>query len=240
MHRLGMQNFGTVIPGAATIIRDRAPIGPAVTLVENGRDETAQVRIVPPERMLEDERELLALAKSYFPGIGIDPIDVLIIDRIGKDISGSGMDPNVTGRCGTPGAVFPDTPTIGRIVVLGLTEETHGNATGIGLADLIPRRCYEQIDWTSTYTNIVTAGAFEGGKTPLVLDNDQAALAVALKAGLMVEPENARVVRIQDTLHLETLWVSAAITDELREDNRFTLDGDTRPLSFDAQGHLTW
>ncbi|MCL8209293.1 MAG: DUF362 domain-containing protein [Actinomycetia bacterium] len=239
VHRLGMQNFGTVIPKVATFIRDHAPVGPGVALVENGHDETALVEIITPERMLDDEARLLALAKSYLPTIGIDPIDVLIVDRIGKNISGAGMDPNVTGRSGTP-AEFPDTPTIGRIVVLGLTEETHGNATGIGLADIITRRCYEQIDWPVTYTNVVTAGSFEAAKIPMVLDTDQAALAVALKAALPVDPEQARVVRIPDTLHLETLWVSRPVADELRSNPRFTVTGETRTLSFDAAGNLTW
>jgi|BEDMetMinimDraft_2_1075160.scaffolds.fasta_scaffold04985_2 hypothetical protein len=239
IHRLGMQHFGTVIPRVATFIRDHAPVGPGVAVVENGRDETAVVEIITPERMLEDEARLLALAKSYLPTIGIDPIDVLIVDRIGKNISGAGMDPNVTGRSDTP-VKFPDTPTIRRIVVLGLTEETHGNATGIGLADIITRRCYEQIDWPVTYTNVVTAGSFQAAKIPMILDTDEQALAVALKAASPVEPPDARVVRIADTLHLETLWVSSRVAEDIRGNPRFTVTDETRTLSFDASGNLTW
>lgn len=239
IHRAGMPRFGSLIPEAADFILHQAPVGFAVAIVENGHDQVGMVQVVPQSRILEEEPKLLAIAKDLLPTLGIDTIDVLVVNRIGKNISGEGMDPNVTGR--SPTAVsFPHTPTIGRVVVLGLTEETHGNASGIGLADLIPQRCYAQIDRTVTYTNVITAGLFDSGKMPIVLDTDQEVMAVALKAATLVDPEQARVVRIEDTLHLEEFWVSDVIAEELRVQDRFEITHETRRFTFDAEGNVLW
>jgi hypothetical protein len=239
IHKAGFPAFATLIPKIGQFIADHAPVGFAVSIIENSYDEVESVHIVPKERIATEEPKLLMRAKQLLAKINIDPIDLLIVDQIGKDISGEGMDPNVTGRS-PAGVAFEDVPQIKRIAVLDLTKETHGNASGIGMADVTTRRCFEKIDLQVTYANVITAGVFDSCKIPMILENDKELLAVGLKAATLTPPDQARVVRIQDTLHLSEFWVSANIAESLKHDPRFTITNERRPFTFDENGNLTW
>ncbi|WP_367760668.1 lactate racemase domain-containing protein [Ammoniphilus sp. 3BR4] len=239
IHRAGFPSFSTLIPGAGQFITDHAPVVFSVAVVENSYDEVENIYVIPKDRIAMEEPKLLAKAKSLLAKINISPIDFLIVDQIGKDISGEGMDPNVTGRSVFPVA-FEDVSAIKRIAVLDLTEETHGNATGIGMADLTTMRCFKKINLQVTYANVITAGLFGSAKMPLLLENDREVLAVGLKSATLVAPQQARVVRIKNTLQLTEFWVSEAIINQLLTMNHFTITDEKRPFTFDSEGNLDW
>ncbi|MDM5340222.1 lactate racemase domain-containing protein [Fictibacillus enclensis] len=240
IHSAGYAAFPTLIPNAGQLIIDNAPVGLAVSVVENSYDEVENVYVIPKELIPTEEPKLLQKAKHLMAKINIDPIDLLIVDELGKNISGEGMDPNVTGRSPVPGVPFEGISTIHRIAVLDLTEETHGNATGIGMADLTTKRCFEKIDLPVTYANVLTAGLFESAKIPVMLENDREVVGVGLKSATLVPPKVARVVRIKNTLHLSEFWVSEIIAKELSDNPKFTVTNDIQPFRFNQDGNFSW
>ena len=171
------------------------------------------------------------------PRLPVDVIDVLVVDRMGKDISGVGIDPNITGRIGVAGEHDATAPRVGAMMVSDLTDGTHGNAIGVGLADVITRRLFEKIDCDATYANVVTSSFLERGKIPIVAETDRDAFDMALRScGYLVEGKE-RIVRILDTLHLEEVYVSAALVDELSGRQGIELIGSSAEL-FDKAGRL--
>jgi hypothetical protein len=233
-HFQGMDEFHHLIPAVANY-----PFGVAV--IENGYGSLAQAEAVPAARIFEREQELLRIARERMGRLPGERIDVLIVDRIGKDISGDGADPNVINR--DVAGVLPPTeepvkPRIQRMIVRDLTDDTEGNATGIGMADIALRRAVERMDPVATYMNMITAKAPQGARIPLTVDTDRQALHVALACCLKTQPETARIARIQDTKHLETFWASEALLPELIESGKVEVTGDLRPIAFDAAGML--
>jgi hypothetical protein len=166
------------------------------------------------------------------------PIDVLIVEEMGKNISGSGMDTNIIGRPTNPFEPFPNDQKILWIVVLDLTEQSYGNATGMGNADFTTRRLVDKVDMKPTLINSITACAPGGAKTPATFDSDREAIEAALSCIGLTPPEKARVIRIKNTLHLGEVQVSSAYFDEVRRRPDLTALGDPRPLGFDAAGTL--
>ncbi len=216
IHRGGYDPFPALIPAAAQVALNTGKIGFAVALIENASEQTAHVEAVPAGRIMAREPELLDLAKSLMPRLLLPEIDVLVVEEIGKDISGVGMDSNVTGR-GVTGPVPGFTgPKIGRIVVLGLTEKTHGNAVGVGQADLITERLFQAIDRTVTYTNALTSGSLSNGRIPMALPTDDQAILAAASCVPGVTAANARIVRIKNTLHLGEIAVSENLVETAR------------------------
>lgn len=239
LHKAGFAAFHKLIPSIGQYIVEQAPIGFAVSILENSYDEVDSIHVVPGDMIGSIEPQLLKKARAMLAMININPIDFLIVDQIGKNISGEGMDPNVTGR--SPAEItFEGAPDIKRIAVLDLTHDTQGNASGLGMADLTTKRCFNKIDFASTYANVVTAGVFQSSKIPMILENDQEAIAVGLKAATLIPIEEARIVRIKDTLHLSELWVSENILKDLEGDSRFSITNEKRPFTFDVEGNLTW
>lgn len=232
VHTRGFDHFHHVIPEVAGFIIEHLAVAFGIALVENGREETALVRAVPADAILQEEPQLLQKSREWMARLPFDTLDVLVVAQLGKNISGDGMDPNVTGRYGPANAHYPG-PTIGKIVVLSLTKETHGNANGIGLADSISRRAYDAIDWPTTYTNALTSTEFEPIKTPMVMAHDRDAIEVALRTINGVDPTHARVLIIRDTLHLEDMAISGALWDDARQFGLTPLS-DWAPLTFDA------
>jgi hypothetical protein len=165
-------------------------------------------------------------------------IDVLIIDEIGKNISGEGMDPNVTGRPGSGLPGFGDAPTIQKIVVLDLTPESRGNGVGIGLADVSTRHFLKKIDLCAIYTNAITATILDPAKLPLIMNNDKEAIAVALKTCNRIAPETVRIVRIKNTLELHRIWVSPSMLKDMENNENLRVDGDESPMEFDESGQI--
>ena len=161
----------------------------------------------------------MELARQLAPRLPVDDIDVLIVDELGKDVSGSGMDTNIIGRLRLEGAPEPESPRVKAIVVLDLTEASHGNALGIGLADFTTRRLLDKIDFKLMAKNVFTSGFLERGKVPLVCETDAEAIDAALAHVFRANPQsraNARIVRIQNTLALEQVWVTPNLLEELR------------------------
>ncbi|MCA9877508.1 MAG: DUF2088 domain-containing protein [Thermomicrobiales bacterium] len=240
-HHQGMGEFHHLIPAVAnyTISRVNIPFGVAV--IENGYGHLAQAEAVPAERIFEREQELLRIARERMGRLPGEQVDVLIIDRIGKDISGDGADPNVINRdvAGSlPPTEEPVTPRIQRVIMRDLTDDTNGNATGIGMGDVVLRRLVDRMDPVPTYMNMITSKAPQGARIPLTVDNDRQAIQIALACCLKIQPETSRIMRIQDTKHVETFWASELLLPEILEEGRVTQTGDLREIGFDADGML--
>ncbi len=235
-HRRGYDAFSRLIPAVARHTIARAPIGFGVALVENGHARLSHVEAVPAARIEARETELLAGARASMARLPLDDIDVLIIDRIGKDISGTGLDPNVIGR-GKAGSE-DEGPRIARIVVRGLTHATEGNASGIGFADIALRRAAAAVDERKTYLNAITAKDIEGARIPPVFDTDEDALGAALASCLRVDAATARIVRARSTKHLELLWISEPALADALATGRCEVVEPPCPIAFDADGML--
>jgi hypothetical protein len=231
-----------ILPEAGKLIAEKTNVVMGLALLENAQHETAEIHALYPEEFYEKEKQLLETAKDLLPRLPFNDVDVLVVEEIGKNISGVGMDTNVTGRFWMPGEHDPRAPSIKKMVVLDLTKETHGNAIGIGLADLTTRRAFEKIDYHQTYVNCLTQGSGETGKIPPFLANDRDAIATAIRISGPIRPEAARVIRIKNTQELETLYISEALVDELRASpglqKRLVLVEEPREMQFDVMGYL--
>jgi hypothetical protein len=226
MHRFGVAGLRDGVPLAAARVLATGKIAGGLGIVENAFDETMTVAFLRSEDILAREPALLEQARSHMPRLPVDALDVLIVDRLGKDISGTGLDTNIIGRIRIAGEPEPAAPRIGAIVVTDLTEASHGNATGTGLADVITRRLFDKIDVGVTYTNVSTSGFPERGKIPIVAPTDADAYACALRACGVIAPGAERVARIRDTLHLDTIYVSPAIRAGLADRTDVEIEGE--------------
>ena len=233
-HGQGFAVFHELIPAVAEYTLAHAPIPFGLALIENGHARLLHIEAVPADRIAVREPELLVMATDALARLPLAEIDVLVLDEIGKDISGLGMDSNVVGRyyAGPTGAP----PAIQRIVVRDLSVGTGGNAVGIGMADVALRRAVEKIDHRKTYMNSITAKTPEGARVPITVDTDRDALSVALACCVRVAPENARIVRVRDTKHLDRLYVSAAALPDVLATGRCELVEPLRPIAFGADG----
>ena len=214
LHREGYVVFDRLILEAAEAILETGRVAFGLAVVENAYDETARIEALPASGLVTGERALLDEARRLMPRVLLPEVDVLVVEEFGKNISGIGMDANVTGR-GELGLPLPgfDGPLIHRIVVLGLTPESGGNAHGIGLADVITDRALEAIDLPTTWTNSVTAGSLACGRIPPALPSDDQAVMAAASAVPGVAAEEARIVRIRNTLRLAEIAVSENLAD---------------------------
>jgi hypothetical protein len=211
IHDFGVHGLRDLVPKAAARILDLGKIVAGIAIVENAYDETAQIELVPANQILAREPALLEDARKNMPRFPVHEIDVLIVDELGKNISGSGMDTNIIGRIYIPGEPEPSTPRIRSIIVDDVTSESHGNATGLGLADVITRRFYSKIDFPVTYRNIITSSFLERGKTPVIAETAREAFQIAMRSCGKIAPDTERVVRIRNTLQLSEIYVSSAI-----------------------------
>jgi hypothetical protein len=178
------------------------------------------------------------MAKRMMPQLYFDQIDVLVIDEMGKNISGAGFDPNITGR-NRRAIKWQARPQVKKIVALGLTRETMGNATGVGGADVITMRVYRELDVPSTYANIITSANLDGAAIPMIMNDDHDAIALAVKTVVRVKPRDCRIVRIRNTLQLGEIQVSEPMLAQVcAEPEKFEVLGEPAPLQFDAHGNL--
>lgn len=230
MHRYGVYGLRDLIPIAARQILSQSKIRLGIGIVENAYDETAVIKAVRPEQMAAEEERLLDLCKSLMPSLPVDQLDLLIIDQMGKDISGTGMDPNIIGRIRIRNVKEPETPDITNIIVTDLTEDSHGNALGMGLADFITRRLSEKIDFRATYENILTSTFTERGKMPMVADTDRSAIEYAFRSQGLIRPEDTGIIRIKNTLCLSELYVSGSVFDKIKDQPQIEAIGSYRDL----------
>ncbi|MGF9712686.1 lactate racemase domain-containing protein [Paenibacillus naphthalenovorans] len=212
-HAYGFKYMAEHVPEMARIVLSKLPVIFGVAVIENAYDRPARIAAVPAERLEDIEPGLLLEAKSLMPRLLFDPIDVLIVDEIGKDISGSGMDPNITGRFHTP-YVKSTAPAISRIAVLGLTAKTRGNALGIGSADVITRKLFDEMDWEKGYMNAFTSTVLTPVKVPMVLPTEKLAIQAAIKTCNVPDFHQVRIVRIKNTLELKEIRISENLLPE--------------------------
>lgn len=238
-HRLSLvRDQYHIISTAGKELIKRCPLLCGVGLVENQEHETAIVKIASADEIKAVETELCTKARSYMPGLPLEEIDLLIVDEMGKDISGEGIDPNVVGRdvC-SYGAKRP-LPKITRIFVRDLTEDTEGSALGIGQADFTIQRLVDKIDFQVTAINCLTACCPESGRIPLAYPNDQEAIAAALMTLRPCTLEDVRIVHIKNTLELKRLLVSRGCLAKLEGNPDIDIEDKDLELKFDKEGNL--
>ena len=236
LHELGFDTFAENIPKAAEVFLKNANVVFAVGTVQNAYDQISDLKVYPHDGIIAGDAELLKTARERFPRFRFDDVDVLVIDRIGKDISGEGADPNVTGRGFMP--YFKDDFHTKRLFIRGLSEQSHHNACGLGLADITTRRCLNEVDWESTWVNVTTNLMIDGGKIPFYMNNDYDALRTALRTCPRIDYDRARIVRIRDTLSLNEFEVSQPLAESLKDVPGVEILGDPYPLPFDEEGFL--
>lgn len=233
------RGFDEIVRAVAERVLVDCRIAGGLGIVENGYDETALVSGVRPADFGQVERELLRQARQWLPGLPFGACDLLIVDTIGKDISGSGMDTNVVGRKYDDKKSTPnDRSQVKRIFVRGLTEATAGNATGIGLADFTNDRTVAGIDRRVTAVNCITGAHPTAASIPISFATDRESIEAALMTIGLIEPEEAKILWIANTLAVEEVWASAAYLEDARRNPDLTVLGELEPLSFDASGNL--
>jgi len=210
------------------------PVLCGLAVTENAGGGTHSLKLALPEEFPALDSEFLKIAWTLLPKLPVDDLDILLVDEMGKNVSGAGMDPNVIGFWRREGGVRQ--PDYRILVVLDLTPHSHGNATGIGMADLTTRRVVNKIDWESTYLNALTSGVLRSARMPIPVENDRLAVETALHR--MPDPANVRMVRIVNTGELETFWATAAVASELKPQKNVTVDDVAWELKFNPEGRL--
>jgi Uncharacterized conserved protein (DUF2088). len=236
-HRQGYHKLAEILPQGGALFLEKIPILCGLGIVENAFDQTMHIEAVKPEELIGRESELLKIAKANMPRFFLDEIDVLVVDQMGKDISGGGMDPNITGRAISPLPREVHVP-IHCIVVLDLTAASHGNATGIGAADITTRQVVEKIDFGSTYTNVFTSGALTSARLPVVLNHDADAIRAAVCCAPREKFEDVKVVHIKDTLHMAEIEVSENYLPLINGDKRIEILSEAKRMQFNVDGRL--
>ncbi len=236
VHSAGWENIHRTIPEAARVAVESDKVAFGLAVLENPDEEPYKVVAIPAGELEEVEAPLLEEAKKNLLRLPFDALDVLVVDEIGKNISGDGADPNVTGRY--PTLYATGGPEVGRMVFLDLTEETGGNANGVGVADVVTERLASGIDRSSTYLNALTSTTPQPVKLPMVMPTDSLAIAAALEMCAGVSPEDTRLVRIQNTLKLRRMHVSEALLPEVEKDERLRVVEEPGPMPFGEDGSL--
>lgn len=236
LHKDGFGTFAVRIPLVGNYVRTHTNVLFGVGTIENAYDQTNRIVVLRNEDIPRQEPALLEYAKSLMPRILVPETDVLIVKEIGKNFSGSGMDPNITGTWSTPyggGGIKKQ-----RTCVLDLTDVSHGNGLGIGQADTTTVRFFNKMDFLATYPNALTSTVFLPVKLAMVLRDDEMAIKAAVKTCNGVAPGRMRVVLIRNSLHMSELYLSEAFLDQARETPGLEIAGECMPLPFDEQGNL--
>ena len=236
-HDAGFAHMPRMVPLFGRCILKNAKIALGLAILENAYVETCKFVALRPDEIDKREPPLLEEARSHLPLIMFKEADVLVIDYIGKDISGDGMDPNVTGASHCSPFVSGGLKAQ-RTVILDLTPATHGAAVGIGASHAITRRLYEKIDYESTYINMITARNLDFARVPCVLDTDKEAIQLALRCCVDYDKDNPRIIRITDSLHTETIWISEGMRKEAEQNPKITLLEEPGPWPFDSGDNL--
>lgn len=237
IHRFGVKGLREYIPQVAKVIFDTGKVLGGIAIVEDAFDDTMHITALKPDQIWQEEPQLLKIAREHMPSLPVANADVLIVSEMGKDISGTGMDTNIIGRMKIEGEAEPTKPKIQRIVALDLTPASHGNAIGVGLADVISQRLFDKIDLNSTRENIVTSTFLERGKIPVIGRTDRETLEIALRSCAVHDISKAKIMIIKNTLQLDEMYVSPAIAAELKNDSNIKQLTDDHKL-FDDSGNL--
>lgn len=238
VHKLGLPGLRAMLPEVGAFLLERTRVALGIAILENAREHTAKVVAVEPEDLLEVEPQLLGESRDLMGRLPFDQIDVLVVGELGKNYSGTGMDPNVIGRQRVE--TMPDLPrpVITRLAVLDLSEESRGNAVGIGLADLTTDRLVRKIDPTPSRVNSLTSNFLTRVRVPLSLPTDRDVIATALDTCWRTERGQARMVLIPDTLELTTMWVTRSLAADVEAHPDLAFESDFRPIPIDDRGAL--
>lgn len=226
-------SFRNMIPEITEVLIEELPVVGGVAIVEDQRDDTAVIEGVPASGFLEREAELLETAYDLLPQLPFDDLDVVVFDRMGKDISGSGMDTNVTGRILPFNEPSPETPFIRRIFTRSLTPASHGNATGVGQADFIHRDLLADLTVEDTVINTVTSGSVENARIPATVETDWAGIIASVSTVGVREPGEVRMLRATDTMNVERLYASEILVEEARERDDLRVVSEPTPVELD-------
>jgi hypothetical protein len=238
IHQHGAPGLRHHIPEVAEVVIARAKLLLGVAIVENAYGRAHTIACLPPARIPAGEREMFALAGGLAARLPVEALDVLIVEELGKEISGTGMDTHVIGRIRIAGEPEPASPRIATVVVLDVTDASHGNAVGIGLADVTTTRLVGRIDRDALYANVITSHFYERGKLPLAMAGDREAVETALHLHRRRPPEEVRVAWIKNTASLDRILVSAALLPELRGRPGAAVEPVAQAMTFDAAGRL--
>ena len=235
-HSQGAEGLARLIPAWGKTILKKAPILMGLAIVENAYEQTLQVEALTADKFISREPHLLEIARRSMPQILCERIDVLIVDLIGKNISGTGMDTNIIGRMLLPGIKEPTVPGVSRIVALNLSNESHGNANGVGLADIITRRLFDKIDFEATYANVFTHTFLNRANIPVIMESDQKAIEAAVNIQRLNDSRQARIVRINNTLDIGEIFVSESLLPEVLSKPQVEQINELIPIKFDSSG----
>jgi len=235
-HMKGFASFPERIPQVCDIFIEKLPIAFGVGIVKNAYDKICNIEIMEKEFILEKDAELLRIAKANLGLFKLNDIDVLVIDEIGKNISGNGFDPNIVGRCSSPG--FDGILNLKKLFIRGLNEETHHSGCGISNADATTRRCLGSIDVETTWINVVTSTMLNGGSLPMYMETDLEVLRLLIRTCNGIDFENPRIVRIKNTLCMDEIEVSEAFLDECRAHPEIEILSAPHEIEFDADGFM--
>ena len=241
VHSYGVPGLKTWMPKAAKVIVEKANVLFGVALVENAYDQTAIIEAVPPAGIAgDDEERLQRTSKAMMASLPFDDLDVLVIDEMGKQVSGAGMDTNVIGRMLVRGSEEFERPRITNIAILDLTDGSHGNAAGLGLADFTTQRLLDKVDFAAYYINCITAGigGVQRGQVPMVMPTDRDAVMAAIRSCGEPRAERVGVMHIRNTLQIGEIEISTSLLEQARAFPHLDVDPDGHPLEFDANGRV--
>jgi hypothetical protein len=236
-HTLGFKYMAEFVPEIAEVKLRKLPFLFGVASVENAYDRPAKIVAIPAEEILETEPKLLAESKANMPKLLLQPLDILVVDQQGKEFSGGGMDPYITGRA--PTTYLDLGPTATRVVALDLTDYSHGNCCGSGMADITTRRMFNKIDFEETYVNVLTSTVTNTARIGLIFDSDRLAIQAAIKTCNVLDSARIRMARIANTLHVGEIYVSESMLEDARKHPNIIIAGDPEPWVFDDAGNLT-
>lgn len=238
IHSLGVYGLKNIIPQALRLITEKAPIIQGIGILENGYDQTMEIQFCSPENIIATDSQLLKKCKAVFPSLPCDKIDICLVQEMGKNISGTGLDTNVIGRLGINGEVETGKPMINKLVVFDLTEQSHGNALGVGLSDITTRKLVDKINYIDTYANTITSTFLIRAKVPITTETEKEAVEIALKTCWQPDRNKVRLLMIKNTLDLEYLYVSESIWQEIKGKENIESSGDWEKLSFSNDGNI--
>lgn len=239
-HSLGAGRLADAIPLIGQRTLELAPVIGGIGIMENANEQTAFVEGAPKEEVMEREKQWLMKAKELMPKLPVEQADLCIVKEMGKNYSGTGMDTNIIGRLRIQGVQEPSSPSFTYIGVLRLSEPSHGNATGIGLADFTTEALARKIDKSATYLNCLTSGFVIRAAVPMTFETDRSLFEGALQALKINDLNQFRMIAIRNTLHIDEIWVSKAIYEEIKEMESIELVEEPRAILFDQDGNWIW
>ncbi len=235
-HMKGFPSFAERIPKVCDVFLQKAPVVFGVGIVQNAYDEISELEVMEKNQIMERDAALLEMAKAKVAKFKFPQIDVLIIDEIGKNISGNGHDPNITGRSNSAG--FESVLDLKKLFIRGISEESHHNGCGLAMADVTTLKCVRSVDFDATWTNVITATMLNGGRIPIYLNNDRDALRVAIRTCTGIDFNQAKVVRIKNTLCMEEIEVSESLYEECTDRNDVEIVSQPYDIQFDSEGYM--